>query len=329
MIWLTWRQLRTSATAAAGVMAAVVVLLLITAPRLAHDYDTSGLLECFTDDGNCGPLERQFLGQYPIRGFLGYVLLTAPALIGVFWGAPLLARELETGTYRLAWTQSVTRSRWLAAKLAPIGGLAVAITAAFSLAFTWWSEPFDRLGSRVTPEVFSQRGIAPIAYAAFAFTLGATAGAVIRRTLPAMAATLLGFVIARSAIQTWIRPRLAQPVELSYPTFTFYAPDPAALASAERSWVLSGHTLDGTGHVIGPAGQIPDSRFAELCGLSTANPTKEALDACGERLSLHDVLRVHPADQFWTLQAWETAIFLALALGLGFLCIWWIRRRIT
>ena len=67
----------------------------------------------------------------------------APALIGLFWGAPLIARELETGTYRLAWNQSVTRSRWTLAKLG-IGGLAsVAVAGLLSLMITWWASPIN------------------------------------------------------------------------------------------------------------------------------------------------------------------------------------------
>ena len=98
------------------------------------------------------------------------VLAVAPAVIGIFWGAPLVARELETGTHRLAWNQSVTRSRWLATKL----GFTVLATAVavgiLTLAITWWAHPIDgatgssrgSLPSRLTPISFAMRGIVPV-----------------------------------------------------------------------------------------------------------------------------------------------------------------------
>ena len=131
-----------------------------------------------------------------------------PALIGVFWGAPLVARELETGTYRLAWNQSVTRTRWLAVKLGLIGLAAMAAAGLLSLMVTWWSSPIDQAlaargpqraqrRNRFAPLLFGARGIVPIGYAAFAFALGVTVGVLIRRTLPAMATTLAVFVAVR------------------------------------------------------------------------------------------------------------------------------------
>jgi len=59
--------------------------------------------------------------------------LATPALLGIFWGAPLIARELETGTCRLAWNQSVTRTRWLTVKPTPWPGSASGCSAAGGL----------------------------------------------------------------------------------------------------------------------------------------------------------------------------------------------------
>ncbi len=335
MIWLTWRQFRVPATVALAALAAAVVLLLLTGPRLADDFSASGLADCAVgqeiDIGEltCSDLENQFLGRYPQLRFLGSALVALPALIGSFWGAPLLARELENGTHRLAWVQSVTRSRWLAVKLAVIGAVAVVVTAVLSLVFTWWSAPSDRLGSRIAPGPFAQRGVAPIAYAAFAFVLGVAVGAVVRRTVPAMAAALVGFVLVRQGVQLWVRPRLLDEVELRYSTFTFYGDDPPALKAAEGGWMLSTRTVDHAGQVLSSGGVIRDDAAARLCGLATASPTKEQLDACGEKLGLENVVSVLPADRFWALQAWETAMFVVLAIAVTGFCFWWVRRRIS
>lgn len=103
-----------------------------------------------------------------------------PGILGIFWGAPLLAREVETGTFRLAWTQSVTRTRWLAIKLAVIALTSMALAGLLALMLTWWASPIDTVNmNRFAPGVFDQRGIVAIGYAAFAFALGVTAGVLI------------------------------------------------------------------------------------------------------------------------------------------------------
>jgi len=175
MIWLTWRQFRISAVVAVAGLAAIAIVLAATHPSgdgtLSHDH--------------------------PLK-FLSTFLVGLPALVGAFWGAPLIAGELETGTYRLAWTQSVTPTRWLAVKVGLIGLASVAVTGALSLMLTGWSSAAVNNG-RFGSAMFAERGIAPMGYAAFGFALGVTAGLLIRRTLPAMAATLVVFLAARSS----------------------------------------------------------------------------------------------------------------------------------
>ena len=155
---------------------------------------------------------------------VGQVLLYAvPPVIGAFWGAPLISRELETGTHRLAWSQSITRQRWLATKLGVTGLAAVAITGVLSLAVTWWADPIDDAVNagqdsnvylpRMFPAVFGARGLVPIGYAAFAFALGVAVGLVVRRTLVALAVTLAAVILVQVLAPTLIRPHLMAPTE--------------------------------------------------------------------------------------------------------------------
>jgi hypothetical protein len=202
------------------------------------------------------------------------IILLAPAVIGLFWGAPLIARELETGTAALAWNQSVTRTRWLAVKLA-IGGLtAMVVTEALSLMQTWWAVPIsqavaDGSGSGVAQSRFSQlnfatHGITPIGYAAFAFALGVTAGALIRRTVPAMAVTLAIFAALQVAMPLWVRPNLAPPDRTVIPvtslggagpsqtgpggdTFTLYALN---IPGQPGAWLLSSGPVNAAGQPV-------------------------------------------------------------------------------
>ena len=199
VIWLTWRQFRTQILVVAGVLAALAVVLIVTGPHLVSLSDAY-LKSCHADK-DCGSTTNPVLNtDGKIENVFSALLLVAPALIGIFWGAPLIARELETGTYRLGWTQSVTRRRWLAVKLGVVGLASVAVAGLLSLMVTWWSSPIDTANAnRFGLAVFWLRDIAPMGYAAFAFALGATAGVLMRRTLPAMASTLVVFVAARVA----------------------------------------------------------------------------------------------------------------------------------
>ena len=115
----------------------------------------------------------------------------------------------------------MTRGRWLTAKLAIAVLAAVVLVGAFSALFTWWSLPLDHFGNRIGTANFGQRGIVPVAYSLFALSLGTLFGTILRRTLPAMAATLLGFFVVRFAFQLFVRPHLLAPVSVSRPTALF------------------------------------------------------------------------------------------------------------
>jgi hypothetical protein len=345
MIWLTWRQFRAQAAAAFAVLAVTAVALAVTGGHLAHLYDTSGIATCRAH-GDCGRLANFFINQAeasPADKFLFYsgiaVLFAVPALIGIFWGAPLVAREIEAGTFRLAWNQSVTRTRWLAVKLALIGLAAVVTAGLLSLMIGWWASPVDRaLGfpagrnaafglNRFAPLLFGARGITPVGYAAFAFALGVTAGVLIRRTIPAMAITLGLFAGALLAISRWVRPHLITPLHAS----SALSPNldhmfiggngqmsVTGSANIPGAWVISNQTITRSGRVFtGPATQACQSRAASF-------------QACVDsllRLHLRQVISYQPASRFWAFQWYEAGIFLALAVALAGFSFWWIRRR--
>lgn len=326
MIWLTWRQLRTQAALAAAAIAALAVLLAATGPRLANLYDTAGP----------GLMHRLTSADQTVYFVGGITLLLLPALIGTFWGAPLIARELESGTHHLAWNQGVTRTRWLLTKLGLTALASAAATGLASLAVTWWSSPIDRAvdggGSdntdqfvpRIDPAVFDARGIVPIGYALFAFLLGVVLGVVIRRTVAAMGATLAAFAAVQLAVPLWLRAHLATPLT----TDVTFAPGTLANFGIDSvshvdvgspgAWVTAEQTLDAAGH---PASHMP-----------AAYTDCESLKACVKALAdagYHQRVTYQPASNFWSLQWAETGIYLGLAAALTALCVWWIRRRTT
>jgi len=280
MIWLTWRQFRVSAVLAATTLAVIAILL-----------------------GSTHPGGGGFLSHDHLLKSLSTLLVAVPALIGAFWGAPLIAGELESGTYRLVWTQSVTRTRWLAVKLGLIGIASVAVAGLLSLMLGTWSSATinqDRFGTAM----FAERGIAPIGYAAFGLALGVTIGLLIRRTLPAMATTLAAFVVARIVVQSWVRPHFATPLRLSH---ALSAANGSPLQAKPGAWVVSNNFLDAAGHVINNIRCGPDAQ------------------AC--MAQYHQVMTFQPASRYWAFQSYETAVFAFLGLILIGLCFWWIRKR--
>ena len=202
----------------------LAIVLAVTGPHLAHVYDAFESYVQGREELRHGANPVLNLDT-PLQNALPFIVLFAPALVGLFFGAPLIARELETGTFRLAWTQSVTRKRWLAVKLGLVGLAAMAIGGLLTWMVDWWASPLDAVNqNRFGVANFGFHGVAPIGYAAFAFALGATAGVLLRRTVPAMAVTLVGFAAARLAVTYWVRPNLASPLHESLPLSTGSGP---------------------------------------------------------------------------------------------------------
>jgi hypothetical protein len=332
MIWLTWRQFRAQTVAAAGLLALLAIAFAVTGPQLAHLYDTT-VATCQAHH-DCQIAINAFQSQDSfLQSLIRLVMLVAPALIGIFWGAPLIAHELEAGTQRLAWTQSVTRLRWLAVKLGLAGLASMAAAGLLSLMVTWWSSPFDRLGAgRMDPAVFSQRGIVPVGYGAFAFALGVTAGMLIRRTVPAMAVTLAVFAAVVSGFAGKVRFHLIPPLHLTSPLNMSWVTETGIGGPAGPNSLLVNITPNVPGAWIGSSQVTTAAGSTSLgppppgCG---ANSTYRACTAAIGRLHLRQVLVYQPGSRFWALQWYETAIYLALALALAGFCVWWVRRRVS
>ena len=346
MIWLTWRQFRVQALTAAAALAAFAILLAATGPHLAGLYATSKITGCH--GFACGTAVNSFLSQlagpYPVVYLLGIgLILVAPAIIGIFWGAPLIARELETRTFTLAWNQSITRTRWLVAKLALTGLAAMAVTEALSLSYAWWADPISKaigLGNGGGPQMFSEgqfssvifasHGITPLGYAAFAFTLATAVGALTRRTVPAMAITLAIFAAAQFAMPLWVRPHL---VPSSHTTASIYAADQAygtltadVVPGHPGAWILSSQALNPAGQPVTtiPAACASAAYPGQKGGASAITPAQ-----CMQSRGYREAITYLPTSRYWPLQWIETGIFLALALALAGFCFWRLGRRRT
>jgi hypothetical protein len=204
MLWVTWRQHRATLISVPAVLAAVGVFLWIMGLHIHHDYAVMEACRPLTSVA-CAALTSNFNStDWTIGNTVDIFLNLAPALIGAFAGAPVLARELETGTYRYSWTQGFGRARWTVAKLV-IMAVTIAVAAgAFSQLFTWFFKPFLAAEDLtvLSATVFDTHGIAFAAWTLLAFTIGALAGMFFRRTVPAMAVTLGSY--AGLSILTWV-----------------------------------------------------------------------------------------------------------------------------
>lgn len=339
MIRLTWLQFRLQVAIVVATLAAVAIILGITGSHLAHLYHTT-IANCAAQN-DCGTATHAFLlNDQFLQSMLGPLLLMVPALIGIFWGAPLIAREVATGTLRMVWTQSVSRRRWLTVKFGIIGLASVIVAGLLSLMVSWWFSPIDTLhANRFLPGVFDVRGVVAIGYAVFAFALGVTSGLLLRRTLPAMATALILFVVSRLVVTDWIRPHFLTPVKQSLPfvwgpgagiahggaTSPFFVIPPKPILP--NAWVYSNVIVDQSGHP--PSDQFLQSNCPAITGGS--EPTTQQVHSCVAAIAAnyHQVMTYQPANRYWTFQLYEMALFAVLALALAGLCFWWVSNRLS
>jgi hypothetical protein len=350
VIRLALRQFRTEAIVAFAVLVTLAVVLAVTGAHLVSVSDAFKSTCNVAHD--CTTALNPVVGvDVPLQHALEFIGIIAPALVGLFLGAPLIAREFETGTFRLAWTQTVTRKRWLAVKLGVVGLAAMAFGGLVTWMANWWASPLDAVNqNRFSVAQFDYHGVAPIGYAAFAFALGATAGVLLRRTVPAMAATLAGFAVARIAVTEWVRPNFAPPAHesLPLPVATFggwgFIGEPPNLAieplseTVPNGWVYSSEAVNKAGHaptcqylihVCPILGQ--NAPQTTPSGPKTTAPASQVapLNACVDKLSatLHTLVTYQPGSRFWPFQWAEMGFFLAAALALFGLTYWWLRRQ--
>ena len=349
MTRFAWLQTRNQNLLAAAILAALAVLAAVTGVQLSHLYEN--LVAHCPGNTDCQIAAEQFTGHYTfLQNAFTLIPRVVPALLGIFWGAPLFARELESGTFRLAWTQSVSRSRWLLTKLA-IGALATILTAGIlTIIITWWSSDLERVNAS-RYGLFDARDLVPVGYAFLAFALGTLAGVILRRTVPAMAASLAVFIFVRVGVQLWVRPHLLPARSMTSSLlggkeFGFFSNNGGPIDLVARadgppnSWVLSTHILNAFGHPSTAAERI--TFVHKYCaaiatppppigsgGRSVRLADPAAMESCRRHASqaFHLLVTYQPANHYWPLQLLETAVFVVLALLAMAGCYLWITRR--
>ncbi len=316
MTYLVWRQYRGQALAALGLLTAFTALLAVTGVQMASQWH-SALAGC-TASGTCAGLpDKLFLGSHAV-GFAVIMTLGVPVVLGMLAGAPLVAHELETGTSQYAWTQSVTRRRWLAFKAGWLLLGAAVLCGVVSGLVTWWSGPDNALqADEFNFGRFDIMGIVPVGYALFAMALGIACGTMTRRTVPAIGLTVTAYVAVRLLVAQWIRLHYLGAVTHVYALTANYVPSGAAWQIASGVVTPSGGKLGLQGGPnIGP--NVSASAVPPACesGLSQGQNHPAAALSCMQHLGFRQYVRYQPASRYWAFQGIETGIFVALAAAL-------------
>jgi len=321
MAWVTWRQHRPTLISVPAVLGAVAVFLWIAGLKIHHDYAVLTACHPFSSTA-CQTLNSAFTStDWTMANTLNIFMNLAPALIGAFAGAPVLARELETGTYRYAWTQGFGRERWTIAKLALLAVAVTAAAGAFSQVFVWFFQPFLAQEDLTvfSATVFATHGIAFAAWTLVAFAIGALAGMLIRRIVPAMAATLAAYT--GLALATWLFLREHYPLALVTSNPSIGGIDSFNVNSP---WVLSTWY---TGPGSKPASQ---STLNQIFALFPNNGAPKVKETLAQEFAQHGITvwtRYIPVSRFWPMQFVEAGWLLALSVLLIAATVWLVRRR--
>ncbi|MFJ9641874.1 ABC transporter permease subunit [Streptomyces sp. NPDC004244] len=308
-LWLAWRQQRLLVLAGLLLVAACTVWAALRRADLIDAVAGYDLTECKGWNGECRPeVQLAVFEQSPEIRVLGSIGLLVPAAIGMFWGAPLIGREIERGTLTVALTQGVGARTWFAARfgLAALG--TVAVSAALAALIAWWWEPIANILAGVywyDPYVLNASGPSAVAGALCALAAGTAIGLLVRRTIPAMVITG-GVVLGLAAALTFFRRDLIAPVDRITPGMT-----PKQLIGSAWSAGYRYLTPDGAQHPL------------ENCAFSG-----DELRACmAEHNFTGRVHKVYPSSDFWTFQALDSAVYLVLALAFVALTAVLLRRR--
>jgi hypothetical protein len=330
VIWVTWRQYRGEAAVAALAVGLLGAFLLITGIQMqAAIQASSHASEAMQVSG--------FMQSYLNLGMLTkYVLMLLPALLGMFVGAPLLAREMDQRTHLFAWAQSITRGRWFFYKVTLVSGGTLVGAAVLSVLASWWNSPLAGMFDAGRWIFFDAIGVVPLGYALFALALGVSLGTILGRTIPAMFITVVLFAAVRIGF-TLLRPWYLPP---AVKEIAFYQTVPQGALPLNLHWV------DATNHAVSAdrMSQLLQQGFhdqgAQLAGAAAPGiglPKPPAAESITLAHQVDQYMRAHgfhylavfqPDDRFWAFQWIEAGIFFALALVLFAVTAWWLQTRL-
>jgi ABC-type transport system involved in multi-copper enzyme maturation permease subunit len=318
MAWVTWRQHRVALAGVAALLGALAVYLWVAGLQGHHAYAAAAACHPVSSYA-CANLQQDFNNTYGATAeAVAGLLLTVPALIGAFTGAPVLGREMETGTFRYTWTLGFGRRRWALAKLVPLAVTVAAAAGAFSVLFSWYFQPFLADGNQtpLAPTVFALRGVGFAAWTLAAFSIAALAGMLIRRVVPAIAATLAAYTALTLAVMNFLRQHYMAPL-LARNLFT----PPSSAWITSQWWTKGGQPASQS--ELNQALQGAPQQFAGKGGVPHSTDVDQYLVQHGYT----QWTSYQPGSRFWPFQWIEGGWLLALSVLLIAVTIWLVRRR--
>jgi ABC-type transport system involved in multi-copper enzyme maturation permease subunit len=293
MIWVTWRQHRGQAISCLALLVALGVYAIILGTSMRTAFSNGDLAPCLahSQGTGCETAVDVFMDKFGSEVNIAFwsVALIVPGLIGVLVGGSLIARELEYGTWRLAWSQTVPRSQWLAVKLALVTGGLIVVGAAMTALITWYRAPMDQLTGRLQHNIFDYEGLVPTAYILCAFGFAVLAGLLIRRSIPAMVAAFIAWLAIRLVVEFVFRPHFMSPLTIAQAQLNCGPPNGCGSGISSVPQV-TGHIGDWV-------------------------------------LSMNGLITYQPASRFWPFQFIEAGIFVALTAAALGATIWLLHRR--
>jgi hypothetical protein len=297
MIWVTWRQHRGQAIACLALFCVLAIAAIAIGAWMRSTFSHDGLGACLARSGGADcpqtitSFVKEFSGGVTAPLFLAAVAI--PGLLGAVVGAPLLGRELEQGTWRLAWSQTVPRTRWMVTKLALVTGGLVVFGVAATLVMTWFHAPMDRVSSRLQMSSFNFEGLTFTCSLLCGFGLAVLAGLLLRNTIGAMVVGYLAWEVPNLVVLL-----LNGPIKIP----------PAVTTRIPCHVGCSGATTDSVPPVTGHLGDLV---------LSVTRSGNEL------------VVRYLPASRFWTTQLIGAGLLLVIAAAALTTAVWLLHRRTT
>ncbi|MGW0391284.1 transporter [Streptomyces sp. NPDC003042] len=312
VLWLAWRQQRLMVLTGTVLLVVCAAWVAYRRSEMMTLIDAYGWVPCKGWNGGCESTAtfRIMDGNTGAINMLGTLGLALPALIGVFWGAPLLGRELESGTFKLALTQGVGPRSWFAARFGLAALFATLASAVVAALVAWWWAPISNTLDGPywhDPTIYNATGPAAVACALFALAAGTLAGLLVRRVLPAMAVTFAAIGTA-AVFVTFFRRAWVDPLTRITPGMTPKQRVGSAWSTGEFGYL----TPDGREHSIDGVCQFSGEEL------------RQCMAENGFVARFH---KVYPSSDFWTFQWIDTALYLGAAALLVALTLLILRRR--
>jgi hypothetical protein len=320
MSWLNWRLHRTEAAIGVLLFAGLLAIMFYGMGSVESARDSATEAGCFGSSED--PLCTEQLSNYFDR-LTSWDRLTAPlhgipVAIAILLLIPTL-HELERGTHRLAWTQSLSRGRWALSRIGFAAGVAAVVAIVWAVIAAEWRDAVIQIDM----PSFSQNafGLAPavlIGYSLFAVALGFCLAVVIRRLVPVLALLVVGFIGIRVFTALYLRERYRDPEEVTVASAFGEELGP----TSDLVWDVDSSWLSRTGE------RMSWDEFYQLCSTDEATPAGELpYQSCIADNGLHFWRSFHPLDRYEQFQAIESALFLGGAAVLFALAYWWLTRR--